>query len=248
MRLRVEQSWWSCAGLGFPEEAWLERIAAAGFDGVHRRTPDAAWVTRCHGCGLGWSATAIIGGAAAIRDEAQRARDLGARWMNLQLREDEPAEALLDAVAVAEERTGLPLRVETHRGRITQDLDRTGGFLRDRPGLRLTLDLSHYVVAGELQGDTRAFDGLWAAAGALHVRVSNGQQIQVPLASDPAAVGRFLGWWRRAIAAAEEHGDSDFPAVCELGPPPYALRDGKGLEISDRWAESLELMAMLRAG
>ena len=59
MMLRLEQSWWSCGGLDFPEEAWLERIAGAGFAAVHRRVPEADWLRRCRSLGLRWSATAI---------------------------------------------------------------------------------------------------------------------------------------------------------------------------------------------
>ena len=248
MMLRLEQSWWSCGGLDFPEEAWLERIAGAGFAAVHRRVPEADWLRRCRSLGLRWSATAILGTAAAIAEEVARAVDAGADWMNLQLREDEPAEALLDAVAAAESRHRLPLRVETHRGRITQDLERTCGFVRARPTLRLTLDLSHYVVAGEVQGDTAAFAPLFPAAGALHLRVSNGEQVQVPLAGNEPALERFLGWWRAALAQAAARGDQWFPAVCELGPPPYAIRDQSGRELSDRWAEALTLADRLRTG
>jgi hypothetical protein len=246
--LRLEQSWWSCAGLAIPEESWLEHIAAGGFDAVHRRVPDAAWLVRCRALGLRWSATAILGTAAAITEEVARAADGGADWMNLQLREDEPADVLLDAVAAAEARYRLPLRVETHRGRITQDLRRTCAFLQARPSLRLTLDLSHYVVANEFQGDTSAFAPLFPAAGALHLRVSNGEQVQVPLVGNEVAVERFCNWWRSALAGAAARGEAWFPAVCELGPPPYAIRDQAGRELSDRWAETMTLANRLRAG
>ncbi|WP_336786206.1 hypothetical protein [Paenibacillus sp. MMO-177] len=43
---------------------------------------------------------------------------------------------------------------QTHRGRITQDLIRTTGYIQAIPQFALTIDLSHYVLAGELS----AFD------------------------------------------------------------------------------------------
>lgn len=39
-----------------------------------------------------------------------------------------------------------------HRGLVTQDLIRTIGYTQARPDLRFDLDLSHYVVAGEIGG------------------------------------------------------------------------------------------------
>jgi hypothetical protein len=247
MRIHTEQSWWACDGLGFPEEERLERIAAAGFAGVHRGIPDAAWCRACRVAGLAWSATAILGEAAAVRVAARRARELGATWMNLQLVERDRPESLLDAVAEAERETALPIRVESRRGRITGDRLRTMGWCAARPGLRLTLDLSHWVVAEMIDGDSDAFEPLFGAVGALHLRVSNGHQVQVPLAGNQTHVQRFQGWWRAAARAARARGDTWLPVVCELGPPPYAIRGCDGRELSDRWAESVRLGAWAAA-
>ena len=47
---------------------------------------------------------------------------------------------------------GIPVFLETHRGRLTQDLFRTTELLVHFPDIVVTLDLSHYVVAGETLG------------------------------------------------------------------------------------------------
>lgn len=104
------------------------------------------------------------------------------------------------------------------------------------------------MVAGEVQGDTAAFAPLFPAAGALHLRVSNGEQVQVPLAGNEPALERFLGWWRAALVQAAARGDRWFQAVCELGQPPYAIRDPAGRELSNRWTEALTLADRLRTG
>jgi hypothetical protein len=56
-------------------------------------------------------------------------------------------------------------------------------------------------------------------------------------------VRQFQVWWRDGIRAwrARSAPDASLVFLCELGPPPYAITDGAGCELSDRWAEALTI-------
>ena len=41
--------------------------------------------------------------------------------------------------------------------------------------------------------------------------------------------------------------DDTLTFMCELGPPPYAITDRAGHELSDRWEEAQRMRDMIRA-
>ena len=101
---------------------------------------------------------------------------------------------------------GMPLVIQTHRGRVTQDLLRTVGYARAIPDARFDVDFSHYIVAGELTGPLgpeaqAAFDSLIERATMLDGRVSNGEQVQVDFANPAyrAHLERTAALWKRAM-------------------------------------------------
>ena len=151
---------------------------------------------------------------------------------------------------------GMPLQFETHRGSITNDLLSTLQLLEAIPQMRLSADLSHYVVDRELylpvpERELAFFDRVIARSGSFQGRVATGQHIQVPLHFPQHApwLELFTSWWeqgfatwRRGASAAE-----DLIFLCELGPTEYAITGGDGLELSDRYEEALQLAAIARA-
>ena len=273
-RLVVYQAWWGMAGLGSggrdvsPEEG-VERIAAAGFEGILLFFPPegaeaARWRALLDRTGLDLAIGTFGTTIDAIAADLGRAEALGARFLNAQISDyflrDEGAIETIAAAVESGERAGVPVLVETHRGCVTQDLLRAVEYVRALPRLRLALDLSHYVVAGQLPVmpgelwpiDPRVedlFDVLFARTSCIHGRVSNGNQVQVDVGPDgrhPAAA-HFIRWWHAAATewrARAEPGDV-LPFVCELGPPPYSITmsspDGREEEISDRWQQALVL-------
>lgn len=57
----------------------------------------------------------------------------------------------------------------------------------------------------------------------------------------PGLPERSTAWRQRSA------GDATLIFLCELGPPPYAITDAQGAELSDRWREALTIKAWVEA-
>jgi hypothetical protein len=148
---------------------------------------------------------------------------------------------------------GIPLLLETHRGRLTQDLFRTAELLARVPEIAITLDVSHYIVAGETLGGSEALfrahmAPLLARTALIHGRISNGQSIQVPAEDGFAFTSVIQSLWQQAMASwlADAPHDAIFLFEPELGPPPYAYLNGNGAETFSRTAETRTLTHLAR--
>ena len=66
-------------------------------------------------------------------------------------------------------------------------------------------------------------------------------QVQVEFPQHQKWVKQFRDWWREGMSMWRERNGKDATLIylCELGPPPYAITDAHGLELSDRWNEAL---------
>jgi hypothetical protein len=82
-------------------------------------------------------------------------------------------------------------------------------------------------------------------------RVANREQIQVQIdfPQHREWVEQFRAWWRQGIGEwRRRSADGDtLHFLCELGPPPYAMTDARGRELSDRWQEALQIRAWVEA-
>ena len=148
------------------------------------------------------------------------------------------------------EQIGMPILFETHRDCITNDMFFTLQLLDAIPEMRLCADLSHYVLNRELALPlTREwaglFDRLLARSDTFQGRIANREQIQVAIDFEQHQewVALFKSWWARGFNDWRSRaGDNqDLIFLCELGPPPYAITDGKRAELSDRWLEAQQI-------
>ncbi|MFF2091316.1 sugar phosphate isomerase/epimerase family protein [Paenibacillus sp. NPDC058174] len=266
-RLELQQSWWAMIGLGENGKEWsmeqkFEKIAEAGYSAISAVMPPLEeaekWQRLLERYKLGFNTMAFPTKIEDIRTVLEQIRQFGpVQYLNLQVMDGfvigNEAIELLSGLLAEAKAAGMPTFVETHRGTVTQDLIRTGQYVGALPDLRLTIDLSHYIVAGELNGPLDKaeliFDALLERTSCLHARVSNGEQVQVDVgpAGDHPMLPNFERWWRKGMTSwlqQAKPGDV-LPFVTELGPPGYyavTKRDavsGQELEVSDRWQQAL---------
>lgn len=266
-KLLVLQSLWAMQGLrsgpALDLAGNVARIAAAGFDGIgalldsRETTRDVAAAARDHGL--------IVEGLIlpATVDEAKPVvewcSEFGIHHLNVQA--NARPRRLTDAIAFLEdlqrlaEGVDVPVNIETHRGRVTNDLLAMLDLLDAIPDLRLTADLSHYVVGREIElpvaAETDArIRAILANAEAYHGRVASSGQVQLPLGFEHARpwIEQFKRWWRHGFAdwRRRSHSEAELTFVCELGPQPYAIAGADGRDLTDRWEESLMLRDIAR--
>ena len=154
------------------------------------------------------------------------------------------------------EAAGLPLLFETHRDGLLNDLYFTLQLIDLVPEMRLCADLSHFVVDRELRAPVPQRDQEYIAAvlqrsDCFQGRVASREQVQIQIdfPQHQQWVEIFKAWWREGMRAWRQRSAADATLVflCELGPPPYAITDGKQRELSDRWQESLQIRDWARA-
>ena len=144
----------------------------------------------------------------------------------------------------------IPLLFETHRDCTLNDLYYTLQLIEAVPEMRLCADLSHFVIDREMplplsDRDKGFMQRILERSDCFQGRVSNREQIQVQIdfPQHQAWVEQFKRWWFEGIGAWRQRSAADDTLVflCELGPPPYAITDAKGYELSDRWQEALTI-------
>lgn len=267
-RLIVLQSLWTFEDLAHEPcaptlEARLDLIKASGFDGAGTlwlERGQAEMVARLAGeRGLLLEGLALPGSIDAIKPALEWGTAFGLHHLNVQ--PDIRTASVREGVAILEgwqrlaEQVSFPVHVETHRGRLTNDLLFTLELLKACPWLKLTADLSHYVVGGEImlpvsEETDRRITRILGNAAAFHGRIATSEQIQAEIgfARHAPWVEQFSRWWRRGfdIWRARAAASATLSFLCELGAHPYAIAGADGRDLSDRWADSLALQDLAR--
>ena len=271
MGLRVYQSLWATElrRPGAPERPIAERfdrVRAAGFDGMAIDlgaldiVSARALVPEFGRTGLRGLLTAFPRSIEELRPALQLAKDIGSPFVIvvgqvMPLAVHDMAEAIKAWMAISDQE-GVPIQFETHRNCITNDLFSTLLLLDAIPDMRLSADLSHYVVDREMMQpisqDYQAYiDRILERSDSFQGRVANRCQAQLPLhfPQHRIWIETFLDWWRRGFASWQRRGarNEDCIFLCELGPRDYAITDANGEELSDRWSEALILREWARS-
>ena len=267
-KLLIYQSLWAMErrrpdGAEWTLDEKLRMIRDAGFDGAGVRFFDrdyARTVTsflREHG--MTWQAQCYPKTVDDLKPIIEHVREFGADHVNLQpdvrpytLEECIP---LLEGWRRISHDAGIPVHVETHRDRMTTDLLFTLRLLDAFPDLRLTGDLSHYLLGREFAWPIsdenhrlmhRILDNCWG----FHGRVASREQIQVQISFPHQQdwVDLFMAWWTYGFRSWRRRAppDATLTFLCELGPKEYAMTGRDGYELSDRWEEAQMMKRMVR--
>lgn len=242
-----------------PEESFA-MIADAGFDGVCL-DPSVAEIPDMQPLkalfaehGLGCMVNAFPYHEDDMRPLLEFAQDFDACMVNvisgvMPIRPEDAVPVVRRWIGEADE-IGMPLLFETHRDGLLNDMYFTLQLMDLVPEMRLCADLSHFVVDRELRApvperDQAYIESILDRSDCFQGRVASREQVQVPIdfPQHQQWVDIFKGWWRYGMRQWQQRNDDDATLVflCELGPPPYAITDGKQRELSDRWQESLQI-------
>ena len=153
----------------------------------------------------------------------------------------------LKGVLDLEQKLGIAISVETHRGRPTFHPWQTGKWLEALPTLRLTCDFSHWCVVAErllLDEEPRLLELCACHAWHVHGRIGYAQGPQVPDPRAPEFVAELEAherWWDVLWRSMRERGLQSPTFTPESGPDgylhlePYTLRPVADLWEINRW-------------
>jgi hypothetical protein len=253
-RLQIVLNVWGLQAYPAPKEEWTEErkvreIAAAGFDafdvwiGGAKEADFSRWkkLADRHQIAIGVETEILRPEDADAAIEG--AKRLGSVYLDAHVAgyftPEAEAEELLRNAVDRFRKANMALAIQTHRGRVTQDLLRSVRYAKAIPGLRFDLDLSHYFVGGSIGGGgvlppeaEEALAVLMERAIMLDGRVSNGEQVQVDH-RNPAYSSerdRFASMWKDGMKRwlqTARRGDV-FPFRIELGPPATPSSAGMG--------------------
>jgi hypothetical protein len=265
MTLRVYQSLWATElrrpGVAErPVAERFDRVREAGFDGmaIDLGAMDIgaarALAPEFERTGLKGLLTAFPRSIEELRPALRLAKDIGSPFaivvgQVMPLAVAEMVQVIRAWLTISDEE-GVPIQFETHRNCITNDLFSTLLLLDAIPEMRLSADLSHYVVDREMMQPISADYQSYVArilerSDSFQGRVANRCQVQLPLhfPQHRVWIDTFLDWWRKGFAMWRHRAPSNQECIflCELGPRDYAITDVNGDELSDRWSEALLL-------
>jgi hypothetical protein len=267
MTLLIMQSMWAMECLPWKGAEWsleekVERIAGAGFDGAAVEFDDYEGAKRTTAMlrerGLKWSVECYPKTVEELKPVLEDAAEFGfdgATHVNLQpnVRPARVLDAIPYILGWLELARDVPVPVlfETHRDRMTTDLLFTLQLIEAIPEMRLTADLSHAVVGREFRWpisdeDQASVVPILERAWAFHGRVASREQVQIQISwpHHRQWLDLFLGWWEHGFRSWRSKAGADdlLTFTTELGPPQwYAISGPDGDEMSDRWAEALQL-------
>ena len=158
----------------------------------------------------------------------------------------------IEATMEASQKTGVPISHETHRSRILYSAPVAKQFAEAIPGLRVTLDISHWCNVHEslLHDQDDTVNMILQRVDHIHARVGHpeGPQVNDPRAPEwDAAVKRHIEWWDKVVEIKIKQGIKRLSFLTEFGPPDYlpALPYTRQ-PVADQWGINVYMMQLLK--
>lgn len=148
--------------------------------------------------------------------------------------------------------TGLLICHESHRSRILFAAHIAKQYLQRFPGLRMTLDISHWCAVHEslLHDQEETVQLAIARTDHVHARVGHpeGPQVNDPRAPEwEPAVKRHLEWWDAVVQQKIKNGTNKLTILTEFGPPDYLpTLPYTRQPLADQWDINVYMMQLLR--
>lgn len=160
--------------------------------------------------------------------------------------------SLIETAKDLENKTGVRIFHETHRGRFSHHSASLLPYLTKYPELELNADFSHFCAVSEslLEDQEEILDKIIPAVRYIHARVGFDQSAQVnhPFAPEwETNLNRFVSWWQKILDQAKERGEKVFHICPEFGPAPYMpALPFTGQPVADQWQINVDMMAYLK--
>ena len=236
MKLLIMKSLWGMTG-SLQEQ--IERIAAAGYDGIEHYQPEPKdrpllkKLLRKHRLGfVGMVFTHGPDHAKSFREQAEGLLSYHPISLTTHTGTDSmptgKAVSLFRDLVRIEKDLKIPVGHETHRGRILFTPWTTAQMLRAVPDLKLCADFSHWCCVCEsyLDDNVDPADMDLAINRTIHIHTRvgypEGPQVPDPRAAEwQDALHKHEAWWKRMLKARKKSGAKVATITPEFGPPDY---------------------------
>lgn len=163
----------------------------------------------------------------------------------------EQNKAFIDAANKMAMENKIPIYHETHRGRFSYNLPDTKKYIQAIPDLKMTLDISHWMVVHEslLENQDMELEEVLDRSHHIHARVGHAESPQV---NDPEApewkkaVDRHMDIWEKVIR--QKWKTQDFYTITtEFGPADYMpTLPYTRVPVADQWKANVYMMKALK--
>lgn len=163
----------------------------------------------------------------------------------------EQNKAFIEAANKIAKENNIPIYHETHRGRFSYNLPDTKKYIQAIPDLKMTLDISHWMVVHEslLQNQDNELAEVLDRSYHIHARVGHaeGPQVNDPEAPEwKKAVDRHLDIWEKVIRQKWKT-NSTYTITAEFGPADYMpTLPYTRVPVADQWKANLYMMKTLK--